>query len=500
MSEQEETKQEETTTDTQEKSSPKVELRRPVMEEAENGLTQDQEDILRGAIALSNVDEDELNRLAQDYPKIESGTGAIGQRWVRTYLEAINHLYKGKAFTGSVDREGGQWRQGVEHEGDFLTAGKPRFGSDTGGVISGEGAVIKVTNALGLGSVVQIPLWHTGIWITLKAPSEGKLLELERRMAQDKGQLGRYTAGMVFSNNSVYRIHHLINFILDHVLDASVPSLKPDALKNIIKVPDLQTLAWGMACAIYPNGYNYARACTTNPSVCQHVVEGKLNLSKMQWTDNDSLSAYQRKHMSRRQAKFTEEEVKKYQDEHVRGGHRLVSVGENLKFRLKVPTLAQYEQSGFSWVDGITSMADGSLGVTLRGKERDDYLLDQARITALRQYAHWVHSIEIHEVDNVGNDRVDTIKDEESIDVILGNLSNAEEIRTDFFNGVGNYIDDSAISVVAVPKYDCPSCGEPASVNTGNEFHPYLLPIDVVEVFFTLLDQRMFKVLTKATL
>lgn len=465
---------------------PKVTLgQSPIKSVSEESLSS--AEVQEKFLALLNVDMKELDQLSENYPKVDGATGEQGRAWLASYLQGLGHLLRGNSLSESVERAEATWRQKVSVGGEEIGAGRPRFGNSASGVISGEMALLKATSALGLGAVVQIPLWHTGIWVSIKAPSESALLELERRIANEKITLGRYTSGMIFSNTSIYTVSYVVNFILNHVYDASVKNITQDALKALIKITDIPTLVWGMACAIYPNGYPYLRPCTTNPSECQHVVRGELNLSKLSWTDNNALTEWQRRLMSRRSDKFSDEELKRYEEEHRRGGSHTVALTDEMRVKLRVPTLIQYEQSGFSWVDGIVKLLEGSLGVSLKGKERDDYITDQGRLTALRQYTHWVDRVELNE---------DTIEDQETLELLLGAMSSDEKLATKFFEEVGKYIDNSTLSLIALPKYDCPACGGEQHGDLHGNVHPHLLPLDMVRIFFTLLDQRIFKALT----
>lgn len=444
------------------------------------------EKIQSAMLSILNVSMSELDKLTELYPKLDSSSGDQGRAWLAALVQGMEHLVQGNSLSDSVNRADSFWKQTVNFNGDNLGPAKPKFSSKGGSVISGERAIMKATTVLGLGAVVQIPLWHTGIWVNIKAPSESSLLELERRIANEKISLGRASSGMIFSNSSVYTVSYVVNFVLNHIYDASVKNITQDALKEMIDIRDIPLLVWGMACSIYPNGYNYARPCTANPSECQHVVSGKINLAKMFWIDNNSLSVWQRQLMSRRNDKFTDDELKRYKEDHTRGGNRVVKLTEDLRIKLKVPNIAEYELAGFTWVDNIVKLLEGSLGVSLKGQERDTYISDQGRITALRQYSHWVGEIEVGE---------DTITDRETIEVLLGNLSSQDEIYTAFFTEVGKYIDDSQIAIVGIPKYKCPACSGEQVGEIHTELHPDILPIDAVRTFFTLLDQRIYKAL-----
>lgn len=432
----------------------------------------------------------EFNETMEKSPQLNYAADTEGRRWMELVAQAAQHYARGGSFTSSVERESAQWRQHVDNDGERLTAGRPRTSSSEGegSKLSGERAIFKLTQTLGLGTVVQIPLWHTGIWVTLRAPSDSALLELERRIAEEKIELGRHTNGMVFSNSSVYVNAHLINFILAHVYDSSLRSGSAKNLKRVILTSDLPLLVWGMLCAIYPNGYNFSQPCTANPDSCQHVTTELLNISKLCWTDNGALSAKQKNHMSKRTEKFKFEDLLRYQEEHTHGLPKTVKVHENLSLKFKVPTLETYEASGFKWVDGIVRMVDESFAVELKGRARNDYINQQGRATALRQYAHWINEIHLGE-----EGYADVIDDVDTIEEAVNRLSADKDVSNKIFESLNDYIDSSTISLIAIPKYNCPSCQQPQA--EVHERYPHLIPLGVSQIFFTLLDQRIYRLM-----
>lgn len=435
----------------------------------------------------------EFNQVATNFPRLRLAEDALGVEWVKTLQEGSQLLFQGSSLLASLVREDSQWLQGVDNEGERINAGRPRFeaNADANNRLSGERAVIKVRSILGLGAIAAIPLWHTGIWVQLKAPSNAALLELDRRITEEKVSLGRATSGMIFSNNTIYTTSYLVNFVLNHIYDCSLTDMSVDNLKATIKCTDLPTLVWGMLCTMYMNGYPLSQACIYNPAECQHVTNELIDIRKLSVTDNNALTKFQRKLMSRRTAKFSSEELKRYAEEHRYGHLHMVNFNDNLRIQLKVPTLAEYEQAGFDWVEGIEKMVEDSFGVNLRGNEREEYIQTQARLTAMRQYTQWVDRLIVGE-----EGQSDIIDDRDTIGELLGDLSADPEVNRHFFTEMGKYIDQSTISLIALPKYNCPSCGKPQKAENDTT-HEHLIPIDVVQVFFTLRDQRLFQVLTR---
>lgn len=431
----------------------------------------------------SGTQKDYLN-LKTNIPNIDMISGKKGRDWYEVYEDSLRSNNKADALIESLRREGSEWQQSIQYEGGQLSAGRPRFSANpNGNYLSGERAVMKASAVLGLGSIVQIPLWHSGLWISIKAPQDYRIYELHQRIANEKINLGRLSNGMIFSNSSVYNISYMVNFVLEHIYDATVKDISMDYLKSIIKVTDIPTLLWGMACAIYPNGYPYQRSCINPNGECQEVVREMLALSKLSWTDNRSLTDWQRKHMSKRNVKASDVDIARYQEEHKTIGSRSITLKEELRVVLSVPTIQQYEDSGFAWVDGIVLMMEDSFAVSLQGNQRNSYITAQGKLTSMRQYGHWVSKIYI------GDEETD--EDRETIEKLVGLFSSDDDISDKFFTEIGKYIDDSTISLIAIPSYECPACNYNQSEDPK---HPYLITLDVAQIFFTLLDQRMEKV------
>jgi len=399
--------------------------------------------------------------------------------------QALSHHPVQGMDVSPFGREESYWRQAVDHNGDEISAGRPRFSNS--GKLSGDAALFKVRAAAGLGTIVNVPLWHTGIWLKLKAPSEGTLLELERRIALEKIDLGRSTVGVAFTNASIYVNTYLIDMILNHVYDGTYKDLSPKALKRIIKVTDIPQLVWGMACAIWPNGYKLVQPCVSDPSQCRHLNEAHVNVSKLSWVDNRALSTAQRNLMANRDGNVDDEKLTTYSNEHTAPQTRRIQITDEMSIGLRVPSIADYEVAGFRWVDGIVRMVDEAFGQSIRGEERNDYISQQGAMSNLRRYSHWIHSIDFTD-DTSADDR-------ESIDSALDGLTASDEIRKKIVDGVESFIRSSVINAIGIPRYDCPSCGgEPGEYDVPQRLQE-IIQLEVNEIFFTLQYMRVTKVL-----
>ena len=429
----------------------------------------------------------EVNKVIDDTPNVGIIDSPVGRDWGQTLHDSFEYIPQNGGFEDTVERKDGEFTNVPKStDNQPLTAAVPNLRFNTGEKVSGERAVLRMRSLLGMGTIVQVPLWHSGFWITIKAPSEASLLELQRRLIEAKVNLGRQTHGIAYANTSVFIVGWLTDFILAHVYDTTIKE-KNIALKEQILATDIMTLAWGLATTIWPAGFQYKRACITDPEKCNHVVQAKINLGKLLWVDMPSLTSRQVAHMaSRGGSTMSLESIKNYREDFERGRDRVVSYGPNdcIKVTFSVPTVLQYINSGYNWVNTIVNMVNSSFAEDPTEGQRDLYISEMGRATGMRQFCHWVKSI----------DGAGMISDDaESIEQILDTLTSDDVIRKKFFEDVKKYIDESTIALVAVPSYTCPKCNNAQELGDDPKFK-HLLPIDAISTFFTLVVPRLQKI------
>jgi len=449
------------------------------------------------ALVLLNANATTIDKDVRKLPNIQQA-GPNALLWMEAVSKGVDHLMSGQTFRKRLEDDSAEWTNRPTHDDKPITASRLRA-KDSSGIVSGEAAVMKVKARLGLGSIVPIPLWHTGGWVTLKAPSNAAILELNRRIAQEKITLGRVTNGMIFSNSSVYIQSYLVNFILAHVYDTTFGTKDTEELKRIILSTDLPSLVWGIVCTMYPDGYELREPCVAQITKCNHISEGTVNIARLRVVDTSKLSEEQMKHMSKRNATHTAEDIAKYQ-EGFAFNTRTTEIlgGDGIKMTLAVPNVYDFEQVGFNWVDTTVNMVDKAFRIPLKGGERDQYITDQGRLATLRQYSHWIKSIDLGDEESP-----DVIDDRDTIDSICSDFSAEDTIRTSIMNSIGEYIEDCTIAVIGYPNTDCPSCGlrygdsikegkgdNPDEVIRG-EHVPEFIPLDMTTTFFTLCEQRI---------
>lgn len=450
--------------------------------------------------AIDNDPESVLSLMMSPVSEMKDATSDdvadVDKKHLRKYMISLvnaisNHIGEEQEGNSPFDQEDAIWRQAATHETGHLAAARPRMAHSRNGVVSSKRAADTMRAAMGLGTSLIVPLWHTGIWVRINAPMNITLLEMQRRIGMSKISLGRSTSGAAFNNMSVYTYSHLIDMILDHVDGGTLGNVGPQVLKETIKVTDMPILIQSMAAIVWPNGYPLTRPCVSDPAKCTHIDEAHINIGRLHWVNDRMLSTYQRNLMSKRESIVSAESLVQYQLEHTAPQEKTVEINDRVKITLKVPTIAEYLESGHRWVDNIIVGAHDAFGTEISDSERDDYVSQCAAASRLRVYSHWVDTIVFFE----DGEESERIVERQGIENALETLTPETEVCDDIIKRIDAYIPQSIISAIGIPRYTCPSC-KGKSPDEGNLKNlPEILQLEVAQVFFTLTRSLLNKVM-----
>ena len=443
-------------------------------------------------IDLPSKDDETIRGIVDNLPKINMASSEAEVKWVETLRNGMEQTPLRGVFTKTLAREGGKFRQYMQYGDTKLKASEPKFNEIENKRLQGERAVLRVMSHLGLGSLFSVPLVHSGFWVTFKAPTETELIELNRMMFNDKITFGRYTYGLMFGNSTAYTVDRLVNFALEHVFESTLKSdlVGKRELKSLILTQDIPTLLLGVLCTQYSRGFKYRRACVNDPEKCNHVIEELINLAELLWTDNNSLTDWQRAHMASRQKGSKDiESIKRYQEELKTLQDKHITIkkpnGSDITIKLKSPTIAEYVDAGYKWITNVVNVVEGAISHEESREDRELYIERHSQATAMRQYSHWISSLLMG---------TNEIEDKETIDQVLNVLSADDGTRNAYIDGILDYINTSTVSVVGIPAYDCPACGTPQEQGLNLPRHTSVIPMDLIQVFFALIGQRLEKI------
>lgn len=423
-----------------------------------------------------------LEETLEGFSKGEQASLSRDEKWIAHAGIGIHHQPRLDMFDKLSEREKSDWRQVIKHGERVLGITKPKIGDADNAILRGEAAMLRARAYMGLGGQYRVPLWNSGFWVTVVTPGDEAILELDRKLAEEKIALGRATSGLLFSNASVFIVDHVVQFVMNHLVSSTLKDSSRENLLKWLTIHDIQHLAWGMACAIWPNGFQYARAVLGATPAQNKVVEGKINVSKLQWIDYGSLTEWQIKHMANITiGSMTNEEMERYQKEFTIRSERQIKVNDNVRLNLHVPSVEAHLLSGQKWVNNIVTMTNRVFGMDQDDDERNAYVTNQGKATMLRQYGHWVKSVELGDAQVV---------DVEDIEDQLSLYSSDDAARDLIMNEVIKYAEDTTAAFIAVPTVD-----EREELRYPRM--PHLLPIDALTAFFTLLRQKLPQILAR---
>jgi len=446
-------------------------------------------------IDLPSDFDKEVRESLENSPNVNIADNDESRLWAESLSNGLDLNTYNEVFVPSLEDDENIFRQKNEFNGTNLEAKSPKFKTVENQKLKGERAVIRFISHLGLGTLYQVPLWHSGIWVTLKPPTESEIIELNRLLMNDKIEFGRYTYGLAFSNILSFTVSRLVDFTISHIYDTTVKSedINVSNIKDYISCQDIPILLWGLVCTMYPKGFNYRRACSSTPDKCNYILESTINVCKLQWTNTEPLTEWQKSFMAIRQSKQkTLDEVKRYKDELVKIQPTKIYINKDLSneiiFTLKTPTITEYINSGYEWINNIVDTVNRTLGTDKDDEKRNNIITKYGQATAMRQYSHWVESIEYD---------TNIVDDEETINKTLDLISSDDDIREEFIKGVIDYINKTIISVIGIPKFNCPECGTEQTSDDTNDNFVDILPIDVIQLFFGLLTQRLERIINR---
>jgi hypothetical protein len=413
-----------------------------------------------------------------DNPQLAEGPE--GEAWTDAIGTGHGHGSFHDNMLPAAQREGADFQQKIIHGGRPLSIAQPRIADDEGPLLTGKRGMLRINALLGRGAIIQVPLWHSGFWLTLQMPEELELLDTFDRIIGNKISFGRQSNGLAFANHAVIDNGAVVDLAMRCLYETTLKDVNSETeLRALIKAPDIHLIAWGLAVAMYPRGFQFERSILDPKGMSTTVVRETLNVGALLWTDRSSLDEWQITHMAKRATgSMTKEMVKSYTDRFVRGAAKPVMLSDKLGLTLRVPSIDEYLTAGQVWIDELTAAINESLTQELSAKQRSEKILDRARATSMRQYVHWIESIDIPEQEKKMVAR-------EDIADTVSNLSSDNAIRNKYYELMREYINGSTIAMIGVPQV------HPDEKDQVLPRFENIIPLDPISVFFSLLSQKI---------
>lgn len=431
----------------------------------------------REALGIVSLTKDELDDFVSQQ-SFKANMSSATENYIDS-LQKANLLTFNDTVIEDAINNGGEFVQTVEHEANKLHATVPLYKS--GDNLSGFKAIAKIQRALNQGSFLTFPCWASGVWITIRAPTTFELADYYDAVSEEIIEIGKQTGGATYGNSSVYLAKYLMDLVEKLVYKCSVKDLEQSdiQLRDILVIDDLQTIAWALGTCMYPNGYPFEEACTVDVEKCTHVYKTNLNISKMFWVNRKRLTNWQLAFMGNKTTKRSRDEVIKYQLD--ADWLQSESIGyPGFKVLVKTPTIGEHISAGYSWIADVEQSIRQTLG-NLSDSKLNKLVMERAGLTLLRTYSHYVKAF-VYDDGAAVNNKVD-------IDATINNICTSPDIVKKFTDDIKKHISKSTISMVAIPRHKCSECDKDNHID--EQTHPHLIPIDGMQLFFALRDQKL---------
>lgn len=396
-------------------------------------------------------------------------------------MDSMSILHLDDVHNKALEQDS-EFVQQVSTEDKTIKSFVPKWSNKPNEALTGIKAVAAIQNALRQGSFFTFPCWNSGIWITLKAPTVYQLADLYDTISREVIELGKQTNGGIFGNTQVYINNHLVTLAEKLVYDWSLNEQHGSkrSLRDVLLVPDIETIAWALAVIMHPNGYPFEEACTVDVEKCNHVYSTIININKLFWVNKKRLSKQQIDFMGATiKTKRHWDDIVKYRNEAEWLEPVRIDYG-NFELSITTPTIGEHIEAGYRW---ITELEKSSREVMHDSTDNklNEVIYNRAALTVTRSYSHYVKAIIFKNGAR--------ITESTDIDNALNEISNSPDLVEKFTKGVNDQILNSTISIVAVNRHRCPNCQKDS--NEHDKTHPFLIPLSAPKLFFNLRDLRI---------
>lgn len=422
--------------------------------------------------------------------KIKTNFSEKDKLRARTLMDGSKYTVKDNVYVDSLEENKNDLVNNIQYGDKDINLRYPPLG--TKGEAVGNVAIAKINSLLNIGEVTQVPLWHSGFWVTLKSPTQKALINLDIALTNSQITLGRETNSLIFSNYQVVFNRILVGFILDHISAYTIKLPEDKQLEDFILIQDYYPLILGILSSMYPNGIYNTRGCVNisklsddGSPLCDYVINSTLDPKKLLWVNRKLLTKNMLEHMSqRRTSSVSVDSVIEYQKSITALLEKEVDLetenGVSVKIKLGSPTLAEYVDKGELWVNEIITETESLFTETDSIERKNEKIMNMLSSKLLGVYNTYVKELKF----TAGQEHV-TVKDPSTIEETLATIGIEEKVKVSYFKAISKYITETAIAFVAIPSYICPKCGADHSESREGPFKAFI-PLNLVEHFFVL--------------
>lgn len=338
------------------------------------------------------------------------------------------------------------------------------------------------------GGMRRVPLWNSGIAVTLKPLTLEQIHHYHNEVNHADYEYGRQFGAFYYMFNNLVIDEMIIDRLLPLAICGSsyVAWNNREALLKSISFQDYPTLLWAMAVMMYPNGVPVSFVCAEEG--CGHVAREQADLTKLRLLNTDLINEEMVKHFSLAR-KVTDDDLIKYRSIMPIKRERVLEYGEKgdplykkWVFTFKEPSLYDWRAAGRDFLSEVRQAVD-----VKDADEVTEYMI----YNYLRTYKPWIDKISLT-VYKDGEPKTAVLHNDGEPDNDTAIYDCLNELHTyhrveaeQLFH---EYIQSSKISHLCFYFPRCPKCGK----ETTGSYNGYV-PYDPERALFILADLRLIQ-------
>ena len=470
-------------------------------------------------VPMTEAEVGEMDELVESFAKDAEAKmdPEDAKKAIMDYANRIRITYIGHWLNGEYHRifeRPEKLSQKVESEkGPIHITGQAIANKDT--TLAGPAALMALQSTLGIGKPVKIPLWHSGVVVTVSNFKETESMALAHAIDEQRMELGYATQGFLFSGKDVNIVSEIVDFVLRHVITTNIKGwLVGDiaVLRELILVNDIPSLLAGALEAMYPSGYPTERQCkNSGTDKCDYRAASIIDLNSTEfridtllrfgrcvWTDNRRISSAAARHMSAGSGMRDKEHILEYQKAFntTEPLSKKVNMDDaEITIALQQPNLERYINLGQQWIDSVIGMVNNTvnqfndLSESARVEKRKQYIAQAQHMQRLQKEAGWIKTIQFKKVED---EQPFLVEDDATIFNLLETLAENPTVADAILDRINRYKEDTQVSFTGIPNYRCPVCGE--SQVEGKMLKHGIIPMDMVGYFFTIVGYQTLRI------
>jgi len=347
------------------------------------------------------------------------------------------------------------------------------------------------SKAIGIAGVKQVPLPHSGFWITIDVVPRIDRIVLDNILASKELDIAVTTSTLIYSAPRAMYIRSIVEFLSNFIIDSTLDISDDSDILDYINVLDIDIIILEVLKLSHPKGLDIATSCRNTLSVeddevvCGYTISGKISLDAVYQFDYEALSEDQISILSKKTSgSVSMDDFNKYGDEFSNVERKVTNVyeiddDEKVSITLSASSINRFLELSDTYIEELNLHVDKILMGDTSPIVRKSKLEEISKDMVLAQYIHMIDKITIN-----GETSSELASIYNCLIILMDDTKLISKILTDIIE----YTDINLMAMVCTPLYVCPNCKKDNLKDEDKPEDPFdkVVPLDILDVFTEL--------------